>query len=450
METQEKRKLSKPVLVVLGIILAVYLGGMIYSLLCFLPETSIRGIDVSGMSAEAANDALKGEGLLIDVDQRSKTGRETVTETLDLAEFASAEIEYDTRGLINAQSHLLWFKSFFEPTEFEKVNATGSFDEKSLRLEVCGLHSQRKSTTLAPQDAHLKVIRGKIFVVPEVEGNVVDRELATEKIIEAAEALMRGEGNQRVDLRNLCTEPNVRETDASFIAKKEAFEELGQRKVTINTSSYNSVVLTGSDLINLFSDGENGLEAEESRLADYAQGIADYYYINRYEYLLYDDLFEKLKAALEGGLEEDVTVDASWYINYPTPRTNGNGSASFIEISIGQQYLWYYENGKMILSTPIVTGQAGVSPTPTGYFMVRQRDENARLVGKDYDLTVSYWMGIDNIGYYGIHDAPWRWDFGGNIYTYNGSHGCVNLPYWAAAQLFSRVKINVTEVYIYN
>ena len=118
METQEKRKLPKPALVVLGIILVAYLGGMIYSFLRFLPETSIRGIDVSGMSAEAANDALKGEGLLIDVDQRSKTGRETVTETLDLAEVASAEIEYDTRGLINAQSHLLWFKSFFEPTEF--------------------------------------------------------------------------------------------------------------------------------------------------------------------------------------------------------------------------------------------------------------------------------------------------------------------------------------------
>ena len=39
----------------------------------------------------------------------------------------------------------------------------------------------------------------------------------------------------------------------------------------------------------------------------------------------------------------------------------------------------------------------------------------------------------------GFHDATWRGSFGGSIYTYNGSHGCVNMPYSAAQELFEYV-----------
>ena len=37
----------------------------------------------------------------------------------------------------------------------------------------------------------------------------------------------------------------------------------------------------------------------------------------------------------------------------------------------------------------------------------------------------------------GIHDASWRSSFGGNIYTYNGSHGCVNTPYSAVKKIYN-------------
>ena len=40
----------------------------------------------------------------------------------------------------------------------------------------------------------------------------------------------------------------------------------------------------------------------------------------------------------------------------------------------------------------------------------------------------------------GLHDANWRGAFGGNIYTYSGSHGCVNLPNWAAAQMYENIE----------
>ena len=39
----------------------------------------------------------------------------------------------------------------------------------------------------------------------------------------------------------------------------------------------------------------------------------------------------------------------------------------------------------------------------------------------------------------GFHDATWRSRFGGEIYLTAGSHGCVNLPFAAAKELYENV-----------
>ena len=45
----------------------------------------------------------------------------------------------------------------------------------------------------------------------------------------------------------------------------------------------------------------------------------------------------------------------------------------------------------------------------------------------------------------GFHDATWRSAFGGNIYEYSGSHGCVNLPPNAAKSLYGKI---TSDVYV--
>ena len=46
----------------------------------------------------------------------------------------------------------------------------------------------------------------------------------------------------------------------------------------------------------------------------------------------------------------------------------------------------------------------------------------------------------------GFHDANWRDTFGGTIYMYNGSHGCVNWPVDKAAEVFDSVKAGMPVV----
>ncbi|MBR3339758.1 MAG: L,D-transpeptidase [Lachnospiraceae bacterium] len=48
----------------------------------------------------------------------------------------------------------------------------------------------------------------------------------------------------------------------------------------------------------------------------------------------------------------------------------------------------------------------------------------------------------------GLHDAPWRSDFGGDIYLSNGSHGCVNIPPENMEAIYNAIDIG-TAVVIY-
>ena len=108
---------------------------------------------------------------------------------------------------------------------------------------------------------------------------------------------------------------------------------------------------------------------------------------------------------------------------------------TYIRVSISNQQLDYYQHGKLALSSPVVTGYGG--DTPYGTYSILHKTTNARLVAADnsYDTRVNYWMAFIGSSH-GFHDATWRRSFGGNIYTYDPSHGCVNMPYYAAQELY--------------
>ncbi len=119
---------------------------------------------------------------------------------------------------------------------------------------------------------------------------------------------------------------------------------------------------------------------------------------------------------------------------------------SYIDISISNQTLNYYEKNKLVLSSPIVTGLN--NSTPTGTYKVLYKSRNVNLRGADYVSFVNFWIAFKGNSY-GMHDASWRSSFGGSIYKYNGSHGCVNMPYSKVRDLYNMVAPG-TPVYIKN
>lgn len=111
---------------------------------------------------------------------------------------------------------------------------------------------------------------------------------------------------------------------------------------------------------------------------------------------------------------------------------------SYIEVSISKQKVWLVKNGKVVISSPCVTGRKGIHDTPKGVFHILERRSGKWLTGDNYRTWVNRWLRVTWRGI-GLHDANWRSSFGGNIYKYNGSHGCINLPYNFIRKLFNKV-----------
>jgi fibronectin type 3 domain-containing protein len=117
-----------------------------------------------------------------------------------------------------------------------------------------------------------------------------------------------------------------------------------------------------------------------------------------------------------------------------------NVGGTYIEVSIKQQHMWYYVNGKLYVDTDVVTGNDdGVHNTPKGVFSIFYKESPSILVGDDYRTKVTYWMPFTSDGC-GIHDSTWRadWEYGGTTYKGDGSHGCVNTPYSKVKKIYNK------------
>ena len=108
---------------------------------------------------------------------------------------------------------------------------------------------------------------------------------------------------------------------------------------------------------------------------------------------------------------------------------------TYVAVSIEQQHLWYYKDGELVDETDVVTGRLNKHDTPTGAYYITECIPGKYLVGDTYKTWVNQWMRLTNSGI-GLHDAYWRSSFGGSVYTYNGSHGCVNIPKDFAKMLY--------------
>ena len=120
---------------------------------------------------------------------------------------------------------------------------------------------------------------------------------------------------------------------------------------------------------------------------------------------------------------------------------------SYVEVDLDAQKLYLYQNGERLLTTKLVSGSVAEGHrTPTGVYSIYAKQTDRYLTGADYRSFVHYWMPF--LGGYGLHDASWRSTFGGDIYLYDGSHGCVNLPSKAAKTLYQNVSVG-TKVILY-
>jgi len=119
---------------------------------------------------------------------------------------------------------------------------------------------------------------------------------------------------------------------------------------------------------------------------------------------------------------------------------------TYIDVSLTDQHIWYIQNGTSVFDCDVVTGlPTPEKETPQGVWSILEKLQNKILRGDrqtdgsySYETKVAYWLRVTYSGV-GFHDATWQPWFGGNRYTYAGSHGCINMSLSTVEQLYNLV-----------
>jgi lipoprotein-anchoring transpeptidase ErfK/SrfK len=131
------------------------------------------------------------------------------------------------------------------------------------------------------------------------------------------------------------------------------------------------------------------------------------------------------------------------------------GVGKLIVISLSRQVLTAYQDGNAVLTTFVATGRPQL-PTPPGVYRIFHKYSPYKFISP-WPYSSPYWypsawtsFAMEFIaGGYFIHDAPWRSWYGPGSNTYNGTHGCVNVPYSPMSFLWNWAPIGTTVVVQY-
>ncbi len=144
----------------------------------------------------------------------------------------------------------------------------------------------------------------------------------------------------------------------------------------------------------------------------------------------------------------------------------GPNGGQVLVVSLIEQVLRYYVNGKLIRSFSIVSGQYA-KPSPPGFWSIVLR-ESPTVFKSSEPQGSAFWYPDTNIQYaleyhyggYFFHDAWWRANFGlhdnfphsdssgTTSFNDNGSHGCINMVPSDVAWLYPQIPYG-TAVILY-
>lgn len=452
-----------------------YGGGVFYYQSHFLPNTFESGINLGGMTAEAADASLKGT-VLDSMEVVSVRG----SEVLDLSGVNAVKHFNPSLEGIKAQNAFMWPAAFFGNREAE-IGFSASYDVWKLSDAVDGLKLIDTQPEDIARDAYISadLETGIYEIVPENTGFDIDVSKLKREI---RNALDNGIVSLNIENSDVYHRPSITAEDEELKAKAAFMNELNEANVYLDLGAGMNNRLTGEELSGMINrDGtvnENGVRSFVSELAkiydtcspEGERTIINHAGVNKtfksdYGWKL--DQEETVNAIIEGlnqhlagnntgdaaasskteVLDEDIseifeTVDmeAVWDKKAAMHGDRDYGY-SYIEIDMGEQKVYAYVDGVCVLETPCVTGKMTADRmTPEGLYSIRAKQRNRVLVGYkpdgsiDYRSPVKFWMPFN--GGIGLHDASWRSEFGGELYVNGGSHGCINLPREAAQKIY--------------
>ena len=449
------------VLLLLAIVAAAYVGGMVYFKDHAMPNTTVNGESVANTTLDELEQkfelevrgwtgVISGAGISIPLSASD----------IDLA----CNADEMAATVMNTADPMLWPIELTQDHEVS-VDMNVTFNENKLAAivaEATANISAQSDTTLTADSFVYNEETEEFELSDESIASVLD----TDKILSTArEGILKLENS--IELGEEVLLPN---TNAQAVLDKvNLWMQAAPMQLYLGGEQVSEVTKEG--LASLIYFGEDGTPYfDYQRLEDWCTGPLsnqlDTYNIDR-EYTRYDGKKVEVPAGTWGWMIDGASTAYSIYTKV------GSGDSSDLEIPCyqeadwinygGQDWGWAYmdidlteqharlygDQGVLLWESDIVSGTPdGVHETPEGAYYFTSKETNIRLVGPlvegtpEWDREVAIWYGVvgDSIG---LHSAQWRYDdaYGGDIYTYNGSHGCINIPEYKARELWDLIEI---------
>ncbi|MGY5238764.1 L,D-transpeptidase family protein [Clostridium tertium] len=443
-----KNKITGNIIIIVTAIIFTYLLIAIFFTNHFFFNTEINGINLSLKSYEEAPDILKKS--INDYKLQIIVRDEKIEEILG----KDIGLQYNEKNSISnvqdRQASLKWIVGLIKKQNYN-IGDLVDYNNENLNNKIKELDCLNKDI-IEPKNVGFKYSNGSYELIEEVYGNKVKKE----KLYEAIEnSILNGE--VKIDLNEkLCYEnPEYTVNSEKAMIAKDILNKYVSTKITYLFGD-KSEVLDGSR-INEWLSVDDNLEViiNEKSVKDYVLelsakyntvGIARNfksstgkmvevkggYYGWKINYVAETRmLLENIKL---GAILEKEPIYTQKGLN----RDEDDIGDTYVEINLTSQHLWFYKDGKLIAQGDVVTGDPGKGySAKLGTYMLNYKQKEATLRGPNYEAKVTYWMPFN--GNIGIHDASWRYSFGGKIYKGNGTHGCVNSPSYLAKTIFENI-----------
>lgn len=438
---------------------ALYASRMRFFKTHFFAGTSIAGIDVSHMTAEEAKAAIQDK---ISEYSLSVIGREN-TETITSPQIGLTYVDDGkVNDLLSGQELIFWLFDDHLTRDYE-AKIENTISEEKARNAVNELLCFTGQSVRDPADAYKeKNDEGLYEIIPEDQGTRLKPE-AKEEIMDA----IRNRTTSIVlDDHDLYTKPTILSTDKDLNETVNFLNEYLAIRISYRFGD-NVEEITGADIEPYITRDGTTVSLDPEWISDVVNRWADKYESFGKERAFTTHSGEVITAP--GGdygwaMDRETTKDelASHIGNRESGEyepvwkykamgwENGGLGNTFVEVSIAEQKLFLHKDGEIILETDVVTGKnVPDRATIPGCYAIDAKKSPAVLGSLDvqgYAEPVAFWAPFN--GGQGLHDAAWRYEFGGNIYQENGSHGCVNIPKEVMQQIYDTIEIG-TAVVVY-
>lgn len=430
------------------LIMLMYFTGAYFFREHFFLNTLIDGENYGWLSPRQTEEALRIQirGFVLEI-----AGRNGVEDTIRAEDIEMAPVfDGSLDNIVKQQNSFLWPAAFFKQYSYE-VPRLVSYDEDKLEEQLKGLNIFKRANNRAPKDAYIgeyDEASNSYRIVPEEPGSLVNQDAAEKAVREALSTL-----TDKLDLEEAgCfAQAEVRSDNTTLTRLVNTLNKYVSTRIVYDWNGA-KVVIDGSLIHDWLSVEDQKVVIDGEKVREYINGLAR----------AHDTYGKKRSFTTTDGRQVELSSGAyGWWTDRPgetrevlklirtgketereplyhcTGYVKGDDDigSSYVEIDLGNQHLYLYINGELILESDFVSGNlARGFGTPAGVFGLTYKERNATLRGETYASHVDFWMPFN--GNIGMHDAGWRRAFGGDIYKRSGSHGCINLPRDMAEQIY--------------